>query len=124
QHTTRCTPTPSVTNSPHTFSLHSSTHHQTLHSFPTRRSSDLETQGKPRQGRSGRALPAPRRAAHEHHTVPVDDRADAAAHRHRLDRKSTRLNSSHSQISYAVFFLKKKIIKKYRNCVDEERSHI
>src|SRR5256886_4100922 len=25
-----------------------------------------------------------------------------------LDRKSTRLNSSHSQISYAVFFLKKK----------------
>src|SRR2546430_12377815 len=27
-----------------------------------------------------------------------------------LDRKSTRLNSSHSQISYAVFCLKKKII--------------
>src|SRR5256886_2207286 len=27
----------------------------------------------------------------------------------RLDRKSTRLNSSHSQISYAVFCLKKKI---------------
>src|SRR5688572_32449578 len=30
-----------------------------------------------------------------------------------LDRKSTRLNSSHSQISYAVFCLKKK--KKYKN---------
>src|SRR2546427_6184065 len=28
--------------------------------------------------------------------------------RSRLDRKSTRLNSSHSQISYAVFCLKKK----------------
>src|SRR5688572_31251083 len=28
------------------------------------------------------------------------------------DRKSTRLNSSHSQISYAVFCLKKKINKK------------
>src|SRR2546430_3379088 len=28
----------------------------------------------------------------------------------RLDRKSTRLNSSHSQISYAVFCLKKKNI--------------
>src|SRR2546427_9028341 len=28
--------------------------------------------------------------------------------RHRGDRKSTRLNSSHSQISYAVFCLKKK----------------
>src|SRR5205085_5542742 len=30
-----------------------------------------------------------------------------------IDRKSTRLNSSHSQISYAVFCLKKK--KKYKN---------
>src|SRR2546430_9297797 len=29
---------------------------------------------------------------------------------HRRDRKSTRLNSSHSQISYAVFCLKKKKI--------------
>src|SRR3712207_7061403 len=28
----------------------------------------------------------------------------------RLDRKSTRLNSSHANISYAVFCLKKKII--------------
>src|SRR2546430_12032988 len=28
-----------------------------------------------------------------------------------VDRKSTRLNSSHSQISYAVFCLKKKITK-------------
>src|SRR2546427_6980800 len=32
-----------------------------------------------------------------------------------LDRKSTRLNSSHSQISYAVFCLKKKK-KKNINC--------
>src|SRR2546430_12868963 len=31
------------------------------------------------------------------------------------DRKSTRLNSSHSQISYAVFCLKKK--KNLRHCV-------
>src|SRR5688572_9659189 len=31
-----------------------------------------------------------------------------------LDRKSTRLNSSHSQISYAVFCLKKKKKKKYQ----------
>src|SRR2546427_12891250 len=30
------------------------------------------------------------------------------AARHLTDRKSTRLNSSHSQISYAVFCLKKK----------------
>src|SRR2546430_8954562 len=33
------------------------------------------------------------------------DEVDRAA---RVDRKSTRLNSSHSQISYAVFCLKKK----------------
>src|SRR5690242_20959158 len=31
-----------------------------------------------------------------------------------LDRKSTRLNSSHMSISYAVFCLKKKKKKKYR----------
>src|SRR3712207_7394397 len=30
-----------------------------------------------------------------------------------LDRKSTRLNSSHANISYAVFCLKKKNIKQY-----------
>src|SRR5688572_32713804 len=39
----------------------------------------------------------------------------------RLDRKSTRLNSSHSQISYAVFCLKKK--KKKTSCpLNESRS--
>src|SRR5688572_31054276 len=32
----------------------------------------------------------------------------AVARRRKRDRKSTRLNSSHSQISYAVFCLKKK----------------
>src|SRR2546427_8359327 len=36
-----------------------------------------------------------------------------------LDRKSTRLNSSHSQISYAVFCLKKK--KKKQDANDRER---
>src|SRR2546427_7480881 len=33
----------------------------------------------------------------------------------RRDRKSTRLNSSHSQISYAVFCLKKKKTKTHAN---------
>src|SRR2546427_1429867 len=33
-----------------------------------------------------------------------------------LDRKSTRLNSSHSQISYAVFCLKKKKKTKQMTC--------
>src|SRR2546430_9542736 len=36
------------------------------------------------------------------------DHHDPARRRLGLDRKSTRLNSSHSQISYAVFCLKKK----------------
>src|SRR2546427_4489044 len=36
---------------------------------------------------------------------------DAWVLKQALDRKSTRLNSSHSQISYAVFCLKKKKIK-------------
>src|SRR2546427_9635177 len=35
-------------------------------------------------------------------------RAGRGATQHPPDRKSTRLNSSHSQISYAVFCLKKK----------------
>src|SRR2546430_5144481 len=45
-------------------------------------------------------------AEHQHHRGEHrEQRADA-------DRKSTRLNSSHSQISYAVFCLKKKNITK------------
>src|SRR5688572_31551346 len=52
---------------------------------------------------------------------PLDDheRADVVlgeqreGHADRIDRKSTRLNSSHSQISYAVFCLKKKTTRKH-----------
>src|SRR5438270_13593144 len=46
----------------------------------------------------GRAPVDERGADHRQWTAAVEDR----------DRKSTRLNSSHSQISYAVFCLKKK----------------
>src|SRR5690606_41848108 len=55
----------------------------------------------------------------EHHVVfQRVDQVEQLAHRHRhlgrahLDRKSTRLNSSHVKISYAVFCLKKKKNKK------------
>src|SRR5688572_31799387 len=41
-----------------------------------------------------------------------------------LDRKSTRLNSSHSQISYAVFCLKKKKKKKKKNKKKQEKTNI
>src|SRR2546430_12590348 len=43
-------------------------------------------------------------------TLPEGFRADLIVE-DSLDRKSTRLNSSHSQISYAVFCLKKKIVE-------------
>src|SRR5688572_33379664 len=61
--------------------------------FPTRRSSDLR-----------QVAPLVRAAARP------DPRGSAspASSELLLDRKSTRLNSSHSQISYAVFCLKKK----------------
>src|SRR2546421_7044116 len=53
-----------------------------------------------------RGGPAPR-------LLPVGDAPDApggARQGRQGDRKSTRLNSSHDQISYAVFCLKKKMI--------------
>ena len=40
-----------------------------------------------------------------------------------LDRKSTRLNSSHANISYAVFCLKKKKKKKNQTCQPIEQEH-
>src|SRR2546430_11102030 len=51
--------------------------------------------------------------------VEMHPRVFAAKAKHVLpfqDRKSTRLNSSHSQISYAVFCLKKKKKKVYSLC--------
>src|SRR6202049_5265517 len=53
--------------------------------------------------------------------IGADGRAHRSAARRHLDRKSTRLNSSHTDISYAVFCLKKKNIvfwlKTYYNIV-------
>src|SRR5688572_31014375 len=77
------------------------------------------------------ALPILRaaRAVHDHPDRGVGDPRRAAGQhgvrRHQLradqDRKSTRLNSSHSQISYAVFCLKKKKKKNkiYINYIDK-----
>src|SRR5205807_9643193 len=91
---------------PHHPSLYSSFHcdtaHRDLHSFPTRRSSDLvplrrlgaELEASP---------PRPDRGAHA-----LRESLMACAPRSGRDRKSTRLNSSHLVISYAVFCLKKK----------------
>src|SRR5471030_3415842 len=44
---------------------------------------------------------------HELRLIRIIGRRDSSRRRRRLDRKSTRLNSSHLGISYAVFCLKK-----------------
>src|SRR5206468_10407569 len=100
------------------FSFSHPPHPRDPHSFPTRRSSDLLQCGRgPRPLSTSHALglglkAVTRCAVRASALVMLDaavaqrDRASAA-----LDRKSTRLNSSHDQISYAVFCLKKK--KKY-----------
>src|SRR5690606_39671026 len=65
------------------------------------------------KNRLTRLAPAVRRALREAEERQARRRAQAAVHAERewlrvtLDRKSTRLNSSHVKISYAVFCLKK-----------------
>src|SRR3712207_8160129 len=57
-----------------------------------------------------RVVPAPR-STHQAHAGRLGNRPRPALDdgEHPGDRKSTRLNSSHANISYAVFCLKKKI---------------
>src|SRR5690606_40509001 len=89
-------------------------HHRALHSFPTRRSSDLNARSRQDGpvtaaglGRVGRRRGI---AAPQTRNETRLDHADADIYREG-DRKSTRLNSSHVKISYAVFCLKKKMKK-------------
>src|SRR5206468_11820572 len=79
------------------FSIKYSAHPRNLHSFPTRRSSDLERRTLPAPTECRNGVGAGRQAR------PPAFLSPAAR-----DLKSTRLNSSHDQISYAVFCLKKK----------------
>src|SRR5581483_12179932 len=48
--------------------------------------------------------------------------ARSPAARHRPDRKSTRLNSSHANISYAVFCLKKKKKPKLTTSIKKKKN--
>src|SRR5207249_8802003 len=59
--------------------------------------------------------PAPRGCYESHHHRLWRGECAFCRARSRQDRKSTRLNSSHVSISYAVFCLKKKKKKKKRN---------
>src|SRR5205814_7358161 len=92
-------------------------HHRDLHSFPTRRSSDLVGSGSglhlPGAGEGQAAVCLRRKGASR-----ALKEGGVAGHLLRKlerllaqDRKSTRLNSSHLGISYAVFCLKKKKTK-------------
>src|SRR5688500_19669356 len=84
------------------------------HPFPTRRSADLgrgPEAGGPRAALRGRpGAPPHRRRWRGRGSPPPRGRARGTPARSRPDRKSTRLNSSHLVISYAVFCLKKKTI--------------
>src|SRR5690606_41913734 len=90
--------------------------HRSLRSFPTRRSSDLLERHLPGQHRGGGGrLQADRRGGaavglpRRHARAPGGGGPSGLAGLRRgRDRKSTRLNSSHVKISYAVFCLKKK----------------
>src|SRR5690348_17727381 len=78
-----------------------------LHSFPTRRSSDLATL-KP-GAREKLAKISGILLAHTGLTLQIEGHTDSVgSDEFNQDRKSTRLNSSHPSISYAVFCLKKK----------------
>src|SRR5438552_5182058 len=100
--------------------LYSSLHLRHLPSFPTRRSSDLAS-ASPRSGPAARTDPRSAPSA----TCRCSWNAGSSIFPARpRDRKSTRLNSSHQIISYAVFCLKKKKKKKINNHVQStDREH-
>src|SRR5690606_42156926 len=84
-----------------------------LPSFPTRRSSDLFWPRDRHRLDGGRRLPQAPAPVPAARALPGRDCGAVAswsqrARFGRTDRKSTRLNSSHVKISYAVFCLKKK----------------
>src|SRR5205814_10416364 len=92
-----------------------------LLSFPTRRSSDLDAKLNERllfpleTFRVGTDVRALDRVRKQQRVAPgaFGTRRASASGRNEIgvvDRKSTRLNSSHVSISYAVFCLKKKIL--------------
>src|SRR5437867_10875302 len=91
------------------FFLYCSAHLRDLHSFPTRRSSDLL--------RGLESIKAAQNVVMDYDLEHPDIRKVRVTGEEAFyqDRKSTRLNSSHRTISYAVFCLKKKNSKRSSN---------
>src|SRR5439155_10202008 len=93
------------------FNLNLTFLHHNLHSFPTRRSSDLDLLWNCPAGQGYcDSDPQMDYAASQDCARYATEGCPETNH---LDRKSTRLNSSHVAISYAVFCLKKKKISYY-----------
>src|SRR5690606_41333344 len=105
----------------HVISNRRAWHHAHLPSFPTRRSSDLKDnhdQEDPLEGRAPHIEQGGKwfitRCTRSPRCQPQHDSGQCQPALHpfeqhvQIDRKSTRLNSSHVKISYAVFCLKKK----------------
>src|SRR5207302_6674507 len=102
------------------FFLYQCARARVLHSFPTRRSSDLASSSACGSWSRSTALRASTLAATSIPLWPMGEPTaatfcqlcpglpEAKQTVDRPDRKSTRLNSSHVKISYAVFCLKKK----------------
>src|SRR5438552_13012571 len=93
------------------FFFYRSADHRNLHSFPTRRSSDLACVSHPITASMLYDLVAcPHRVSMDLFADPAerDEVSPFVQLLWERDRKSTRLNSSHQIISYAVFCLKKK----------------
>src|SRR5207249_7483815 len=109
---------------PFLFSFHDSLHHRALPSFPTRRSSDLilDSAEGPFGLRNVRELVAALEFAAVQRARYLSDPAFVEVPIV-ADRKSTRLNSSHVSISYAVFCLKKKK-KRERTILDFHLKYV
>src|SRR5207249_12012910 len=104
------------------FFLQTHGHHRDLPSFPTRRSSDLArplsatiritptiSNGTPMQRKGTKTTPTiVKTRPITSSRALVETSANRSLRPRFQDRKSTRLNSSHVSISYAVFCLKKK----------------
>src|SRR5205807_9326204 len=110
---------PSYLTFPSSFFLSYPAPHLSLHSFPTRRSSDLFSWSPDEKwfairarnpGRVWRIYLIPSQGGEAEPLMPGENEHGVPTW-HERDRKSTRLNSSHLVISYAVFCLKKKTQK-------------
>src|SRR5690606_40687442 len=107
---------------PTILSYYSSCYHRDVHSFPTRRSSDLIKEHVQVKGisclESRNIKFVPQKIKGRQHVLHIIFNSKGlfgavflvmnVSSPCGIDRKSTRLNSSHVKISYAVFCLKKK----------------